>query len=157
MAVARWGRAGITLDGIKVRWGRAGLDGTAVVGANLRWGRAGVTGVAAVIVAAIAAQSVEPETTVNITAALSGGGAADSWTWRVVSGQPVSFSGSGASRAFVAPSLMPPAGGSSTIGVTATVGGTTSPERTVVITFLPQTRWQFVGGLWVGRRPAVAL
>jgi hypothetical protein len=140
-----------------LRWGRAGVDGTAEVTPNLRWGRAGVTGTAALSVAVIAAQSVEPETLVTVVAALVGGGSADSWTWRVVSGQPVSFGGSGNTRTFVAPSLMPPGGGTSTLGVIATVGGTSSPERTVIITYLPQTRWQFVGGVWVGRRPAVAL
>lgn len=157
MAVARWGRAGLAAEGPKVRWGRAGVDGTEVVAPNVRWGRAGVTGVAAVLVAALSPQSVEPESTVTLVASLVGGGSADSWIWRVVSGQPVSFSGSGNTRSWQAPSLMPPAGGNTVIGVSAIKDGTTSQERTVTITYLPQTRWQFVGGVWVGRRPAVAL
>jgi hypothetical protein len=157
MVTTRWGRAGLEAVAPKIRWGRAGVDGTASTVPKLRWGRAGMTGTAAVLVAVMNPQSVEPEQLVTLTAALVGGGSADSWNFRVSSGQPVSFLGTGATRQWIAPSMMPPAGGSSTIAVSATVGGTTSPERTVVITYLPQTRWQFVGGIWIGRKPAVAL
>lgn len=157
MAALRWGRAGLASEGPKLRVGRAGVDGTAAVTPKLRVGRAGVTGTAAVLVAALAPQTVEPETLVSLTASLVGGGSADSWTWRVVTGMPVSFSGTGASREFIAPSTLPPGGGTTVIGVRATVGGTTSPEVTVTITLRPQLSWQYNGTQWVGRRPAVAL
>lgn len=157
MVALRIGRAGVALDGAKLRIGRAGLDGTAVIAPKLRVGRGGLTGVAAVIVAPIAPQTVEPETTVIVTAALLGGGSVDSWTWRVASGLSVSLVGSGDTRSFVARSTMPPAGGQTVLGVRATVAGTTSPEVMVTITYLPQLSWLYDGSQWVGRRLAVAL
>jgi len=155
MVTLRTGRAGLTLDAAKLRVGRAGLTGTGSSIPKLRVGRAGLTGTAAVMVNPITPQTVEPEITVTVTATLSGAGS-PTWTWRVVSGIPVSFGGSGATRTFVSPSVMPP-GGSTVIGVTATVGGTTSPEQTVTITYLPQTSWWYDGAQWQGRRPPITL
>lgn len=158
MAKLRWGRHALeVLPGVKLRWSRHTLEGTASTGSKLRWGRHALEGTAGVFVNSIAAQTVEPETTVTLTASLAGGGTPDSWTWRRVSGPAVTLVGTGATRQFIAPSGMPPAGATVVVGVIATVAGTSSAEATVMITVLPQLRWQYEGGAWVGARRAVAL
>lgn len=140
----------------RVRWGRSGLEGSAPVVAKVRWGRSAMSGAAAVIVAALPDQTVEPETTVTIAASLVGGSVADSWTFRPVPGAgrttAIGLSGSGATRTFTAPSAMPPAGATVVIGVTATLDGVTSPERTCTITVLPQVSWVWNGTEFVGAR-----
>lgn len=100
-------------------------------------------------------QSVEPETIVALTAVLEGGGSANVYTWRQVSGPSVTLFGSDASRAFRAPSAMPP-GTTVVIGVTATVGSATSPEVIATVDVLSQLSWVYDNG-WIGRRPPVQL
>lgn len=140
----------------KVRWGRSGLEGSVPLVPKVRWGRSAVTGAAAVVVAALPDQTVEPESTVTVAASLLGGGAADSWSFRPVPGSgrttAIGLSGSGATRTFTAPSAMPPAGATVVIGVTATLDGVTSPERTCTITVLPQVSWVWNGTTFVGAK-----
>ena len=155
MVALRIARAGLAEDAAKLRIARAGLTGTASSVPKLRIAREGLTGVAAVLVNPLTPQTVEPEILVTVTATTPNAGT-PTWTWRVVSGLPVSFGGSGATRTFVSPSVMPP-GGATVLGVTVTIGGTTSPEQTVTITYLPQTSWWFDGTQWQGRRPPVDL
>lgn len=138
----------------KVRVGRIALTGTVPSSPKVRVGRVALTGTANISIAPFAPVTAEPESTVTLTATLTEGGVADSYTWRRVSGPAVTFVGSGDTRAFAAPSAMPP-GAEVVIGVTATVGGVTSPERTVTVTVLPQLRWNYQAGAWVGRRPTV--
>lgn len=158
MAVVRWGRsafeAGPTIP--KVRWGRSAFEGTAPTTPKARWGRSALEGTASVVVAPLTGVTDRlPGTSVSFTAALASAGTADLWTWRQVSGPAVSLIGSGASRTFLAPSVMPPDGATVVLGVRATVSGTLSPEVTVSTTVLPQRFWILQAGQWVGKRPRV--
>ena len=158
MAVLRWGRAGTDTVAPVLRWGRAGTDGTAGSVPKLRWGRAGMTGVGATVLEIIPPQTVEPETIVTVSAPLVGGGFADSYTWRIVSGVPVSFTTvSTGVRTFRAPSVMPPSTAQTVIGVVGVVSGTSTPEVFVTITLLPQLRWYYTPTGWAGQRPPVQL
>ncbi|WP_100812997.1 hypothetical protein [Microbacterium lacus] len=140
-----------------VRVGKVALTGLAPAAVKVRVEKVALTGTAAVAVNPIAAITAEPESVVTLTASLTGGGNPDSWTWRRVSGNAVTLTGTGASRTLRAPSGMPPVGGSVVIGIIATVGGVNSPERTVTITTLPQIRWQYQSGAWVGSRSRIEL
>lgn len=158
MTKVRWARNAVEVVPAKprVRWGRSGLEGSVPVVPKVRWARSAMAGAAAVVVAALPDQTVEPETTVTIAASLLGGGAADSWAFRPVPGSgrttAIGLSGSGAARTFTAPSAMPPAGATVVIGVTATLDGVTSPERTCTITVLPQVSWVWNGTTFVGAK-----
>jgi hypothetical protein len=101
--------------------------------------------------------TVEPGTVVTLSAVLTEGGAADSYSWRVVSGTSVTLTGYGASRTFIAPSVMPPSGTAVIIGVTATKNGSTSQEVTATVTVPPQIRWTYHNGAWVGKRLEIGL
>nr|WP_167405787.1 hypothetical protein [Sphaerisporangium cinnabarinum] len=136
----------------KLRIHALSISGVAPLAPRLRIHGAAMTGPAAVLLSALPDQTVEPESTVTIAASLVGGGSPDSWTFRRVSGPSVGISGTGATRTFTAPSAMPPAGASVVIGVTATIGGVTSPERTCTITVLPQVSWVWTGTEFVGSR-----
>lgn len=106
------------------------------------------TGPVAVTVVPPAPVVAEPGTTVEVAAALVGGGAADSWTWRVLSGPAVALTGAGPTRRLVVPSVWPPAQ-ALVLGVRATVEGTTSPEATVTVTCLPRLVWARSGNTMV--------
>lgn len=154
MVAVRVYRAGLTGSppAPAVRVYRAGLTGTEYQTPRLRVYRAGLTGVEAVFVAPFAARTAGPGEPVTLTAALVGGGAPDSWTWRVLPGSaPVQLTGTGAARSFPCPSVMPP-GAEVRLGVTATRGGVTSPEVAAVVTVLPQLHWvrDRTTGAWVG-------
>lgn len=85
-----------------------------------------------------------PENLVTYTAALAGGGSADSWTHRVESttGDEVVLTGTGATRSFYAPSPAPGvASATCRIGVKATTGGLDSPEVFFTVTTGPQSSW----------------
>lgn len=102
-------------------------------------------------------QAAEPGVNIVVTAVLQGDGAADSWTWRRVSGPVATLTPAGASCTIVTPSAMPNPSDTSAsiplvIGVKATLAGTDSPEVTVVVPVLPQTRWTYDGSAWVGAR-----
>lgn len=146
----RFGRAELSgTANIKVRLGRAELSGTAAIVPKVRYGRLDLAGTAAVLVVPLQPQTVEPESTVNLAAGLVGGGSADSWAWRPISGPSIGILGSGATVSFKAPSAMPP-GTSVVVGVRATVSGTQSPEQTVTITILPQLQWYWTGTVFAG-------
>ena len=102
---------------------------------------------------------VEPETVLSITATMSDGSAADAYTWRQISGPAVALMGTGATRVFRAPSQLngslAPVASSVVLGVTATVDGVTSPERTITVGVLPQLRWYRSAGQWLPMRPVV--
>ena len=113
--------------------------------------------VPAVSLNSLADSTVEPGSTVSLSAVLTEGGLSDVYTWRVVSGTSVSLSGTGASRTFIAPSVMPPNGTSVVIGVTATKNGSTSAEVTATVSVPPQLRWTYSGSTWVGKRLEIGL
>jgi len=158
----RWGRSefeGDTLSVPKVRWGRSEFEGTAPVTPKVRWGRSEFEGVTLLALEPFTdLVDVEPETIVTLTANVSAG-TPDFFTWRQISGPTVSFSGSGGTRSFRAPSAMngslAPIPVTVVVGVTATSGSTTSPERTVSVSVLPQTRWYRSAGQWLPMRPVV--
>lgn len=131
---------------------RAASTGTVPASRFGRAYRAAVAGTASVLLVPFAPRTVEPMSTVLLTAALVGGGVADSFSWRQISGPTVSFSGSGASRSFPAPSTM--AGDVVVVGVQATVGDTTSAEAIITITVLPQLTWirTHTDPVWRGSR-----
>ena len=135
---------------VALKVARLGVDGPLLTAPSLKLARLGFDGPLAVALNPIPAQTVEPETTVTITAVLTGGGAADSYSWRRVSGATVTLTLDDDVATFTAPSAMPP-GTSVVIGVTATVSGTTSPEQQVTVTVLPQLRWTLnAARQWVG-------
>lgn len=134
----------------KVRDYRLDFSGAALSIPKVRDYRLDLSGAAAVVVNALAAQVAEPESTVTISASLLGGGVADTWTFRPISGPPIGLTVAGASATFKAPSTKPPAGAVVVVGVTATLDGTTSAERTCTITLLPQVRWAWNGTVFVG-------
>jgi len=92
---------------------------------------------------------VEPETLIAVTATAVGGVVPDSWTWRKVSGLDLGITGTTGSVTIRAPSSI--VGGVSVIGVTATKDGVVSPERTMSISVLPQTKWSWTGTVWAPR------
>lgn len=99
---------------------------------------------------AIADQSVEPGSSVTVTAVLSDASTADSYTWRQISGPAITLSGTGNSRTFTAPHAMPPAGATVVLGVTATKSGVTSNETIANVVALPQVSWVWNGTAWEG-------
>jgi hypothetical protein len=158
MTVLRVGR--IQVSGTEVRRLRIGaitLSGTPPVTTVMRVGKITVSGTAAVRVNATAQAVAGPGETVTITASLADGGSPDSWSWTQVSGPTVTLSGSGGTRTFVCPSVMPP-GSPVVIAITATKSAITSPPAQVSIAVLPQTAWSWdsVAGKWVGALDAPA-
>lgn len=133
-----------------------GLAGTAAGPVKLRVYKVSATGTVTVALNPFGAYPIlEPGFPYTITAVLGPGSAApDFTTWRVVSGTPVALTNAGLlSRTLVAPSGMPPAGASVTLGVTATLGSITTPERQVTLSVYPQTDWsRRYGQPWVGSR-----
>jgi hypothetical protein len=135
----------------------ASLAGTAVATPKLRVYGAVLAGNATAFIEPIADQTVEPQEPVTIVTSLTPGSSTpDSYQWRVVSGTPVPLVGAGSSVTFESPSVMPPLGATTVIGVRAVVGGFVSPEVTSTINTNPQLSWSRVpGGQWVGAKPRV--
>lgn len=107
-------------------------------------------------VAAFTPILTEPEIPVSMTATLSGGQTADSYSWQRVSGPMVQLQTAGNTCTFTAPSVMPP-GVQLQIGVTATKDGVTSAQRIQLITIQPQLSWYYHNGAWIGKRPSQLL
>lgn len=138
--------------GPKLRVYRAAAVGTLPVSGKLRVYRERIAGTVAVVLAAIPDRTVEPMTSVEVTALLTSGTPGDSYTWRQVSGPTVSFFGTGHTRSFTAPSALD--GAVVVLGVRTTVGGTLSPEVLVTINVRPQIVWTrtFSDPAWRGTR-----
>lgn len=153
LRVHRAGAAGAVDAAPRVRVHRAGATGTVVPQPRLRVHRGRMTGAAAPVVVPAGALTSEPEVMLTLRAGLVGGGDADSWVWRVVSGiaPDDGLASTGAACTFRVPSVMPPSVGSLVVGATATVAGVAAAEKTTTVTLLPQTTWSRVhGGNWVG-------
>lgn len=140
MATGRVYRAGMAVPGGKGRVYRAGMTGAGPAGRHGRIYSAGMTGAAAVVLSPVVVPgTVEPMTELIISMSLASGDAADTWTWRQVSGPLITFYGSGSTRSFTTPSTWD--GGTVVIGVRATLGGVSSAERQIPIEVLPQIVW----------------
>lgn len=164
MTTVRWVRSELVVPPAnpKVKWVRSELTGTAVTVPRVRWVRSEVVGSAQVLVAPLPALTdVEPETPVLLNASLLGGGIADVWSWRRVSGPAVQlFSPAHGYISFDAPSFHVngvPQPCTVVIGVRATIGTTVSPEVTCPVDVLTQTDWAYSGGVWVGQKPIVPM
>lgn len=99
---------------------------------------------------------IEPETSFSYTASLADGSTATSWSWRQVSGTPVVVSNTGATVSLRTPSLATngvPVSTTIVLGVTATIGSQTTVEEQFTITVLPQLRWVYSSGAYIGKRP----
>ncbi len=101
--------------------------------------------------------NVEPLTTLTMPLTLAGGVPADAWTSRVVIGAPVpDLAVTGSTLTFTAPADAD--GTQTTIGVTGTYGGGTTPEETFTVNVLPQIEWLLVAdGTWQPLAPMVLL
>jgi hypothetical protein len=120
----------------EARWKISRVEASITVPTNPRWTvtslQASVT--PAIVLTQFSPRTVDPFAHVTLTADPQGDVTADSYIWRVISGNAV-ISGTGASRTVRAP-------GSTTkdearIGVTAVSGGVSSPEVVATITTLP--------------------
>lgn len=137
----------------------ATLTGTATPRPKLRAFGVVLHGDATATLMPLADQTVEPQEPVTITTTLAAGSnTPDSYQWRVVSGTTVPLVGGGAAMTFESPSVMPPLGANTVIGVRAVIGGFLSPEVTCTISTLPQLTWSRVpGGQWVGAKTRVTV
>lgn len=150
MRVYRAALTGSAPTGPKMRVYRASVAGVAPSSPKLRMYRLGLYGVGAVTITPIAPSTVEPLSTVSLTAVVTSAGS-PSFTWRQVSGPPVTLFGAGDTRTFTAPGTM--AGAVVVIGVQASVGSTFSTEQVVTVTVLPQVTWTRRGASdWVPAR-----
>lgn len=153
MTRLRWFRSEIGgSTNLRLRWYRSEFSGVAST-TKIRWYRSEFSGTLSVLVSAIPdLSSVEPEIVISVVANLQGGGTADSWSWRIVSGSVVTLNTNGPNLTFTAPSNLN--GTSFVIGVTATIAGITSPEELFTVSVLPQTEWFWDEGAssWVGQR-----
>lgn len=92
---------------------------------------------------------VEPGVSVTLKGSVAGG-TATSYDWSQAAGTPVTLSGSGVTRTFVAPATT--SDDSMLFAFTATdSGGTTSTPDTVTVTVLAATECIRSGGAWVPR------
>jgi hypothetical protein len=142
----------------RLRIGGASFDGSLPATGRLRIGGASFDGTVAVILNPLTPATVEPLSTVSLTAVVAAGSATpDSYTWRVVSGAPVSLIGTGgATVTFAAPAHEN--GTYTVIGVKGINGGVQSPEQTVRIDALPQLHWLLdATGSWIPRESPVFL
>ena len=142
-----------------LRVARSGFTGTPVTTTALRVARTGFTGTVAVLLDPIPNQTVDPVvsdvTTVN--AVLTGGGTADSYTFRRVSGVAATLSATGGTCTFPTPAVFGPNNSAVVIGATATTSGLTSPERLSTVTVLPTLRWVWDGAKFVPARRVTAV
>lgn len=94
----------------------------------------------------------EPFSTATVTATLEPGSPTpDSWTFTKTAGPAVTFIGTGATRTFLIPAVMPPG---STITVQATaVKGSDTDSKSASASILPCSQWlRLHGGSWLGVR-----
>lgn len=95
--------------------------------------------------------------TVTVTAVLAPGSPTpDSWTVTQTGGQAVTLVGTGATRTFQVPAIMPGQGNLVSITFTAHLGGASSAALTVIWSCQYCLEWARVpGGSWVGSRLVV--
>jgi hypothetical protein len=157
---------GITMSGTTanvlqtLRIGGISFSGTPAVGRNtLIIGGITLNGVVGITLGGVSSRVVNPYDTVTTTVApVTGSPDAVSYTWRQISGPPVTLTGSFATRSFVAPAGG--TGGTSqtvVLGVFATDASTnTSGEQQISVTILPHTLYELVNGAW-SPRPLLTL
>lgn len=140
---------------VTTRWVSAGASGAGPEVARTRWVSAGAAGAVAVRLDPIASRTVEPVTTVTITATPAPGSPTpESYVWRRISGASVTLNGSGATRTFLAPAGMPPTGAFVTLGVAGVIGGIPGDEQVFTISTPPCLLWAWERGskTWAGAR-----
>lgn len=150
MPTLRLYKASLTSTAPKLRVYKAQLTGSATTFPKLRVYKVSATGSVAAGFNPFPDRTVEPMEVVSITAIpLPGSPTIDTYAWRQVSGTSVTLSGTGATRTFTAPSVMPP-GTTIVLGVQGTASGVTGPERLMTLTVVPQMIWTWNGTAWVG-------
>lgn len=166
MSALRLYKAGLAGESqVKLRVYDVELAALVPVQPKLRVYEAELATVGAVIVSLPAAVIMGPGEQVELDAVLVTGGSA-TWAWRRISGPSLPIATDGGSATLTGPSRwnadvekpLSGAPGISTIvvGVTATVGGVTSPEARCTVTVLPQLSWARSDGTYVGARVAPA-
>ena len=158
MAVVRWSRSEALEPAVtpKVRWGRSEATVPATSVPKVRWGRSEATGAVSVTLAQLLHQTVEPLSTVTLTAVPAAGSAVpDSYVWRRVTGATVALSGVGATVTFPAPAHID--GTYVVIGVKGIKAGIESAEQQVRIDARPQLTWAATSTGWSPLAPAIAL
>lgn len=146
-------RVGGLLAGTPPHLRIGGISASGVVAGGvgrLRLGEIRAAGVVQVVLNPMVDQTVEPLTSLTLTASQTGASPVpDTWTWRVVPGglgSAVTLTGTGATRSFVTPTD-PDLGGYVDIGVIGTYSGTPSVEEICRITVLPHLFYALTGGL----------
>lgn len=133
----------------KVRLYAASSPGTELVIPKVRIYAASLAGSPLVVLNPLTDRTENPERHVTLQATMQGGGFADSYTWRRVSGTAVTLSVDNDTVSFTVPSI--PAPGAVQIGCRATVNGVQSPEVVATITIIPQTVFSRIAGrAWTG-------
>lgn len=124
-------------------------DGTQSSIPKLRVFSAALSGSPRVALDPIADRTEPPERVVTLVAKLQGGGFADSYLWRRVSGVGVTLAALDDTATLTVPSIVTP--GAVQIGCTAVVNGIQSTEVVSTITIIPQTVFSRVAGRpWSG-------
>jgi hypothetical protein len=136
----------------KLRVYKVSATGTAPSAPKLRVYKVSATGVVAPVLNPLPNLLIEPMTagnTVTATTAL-GSSVPDGYSWRVISGGPMTLVGTWDTITFTTPAPPPPNQQVITIGVKATTAGTDSAEQTFTVTVPVQLNWTYVGGVWTG-------
>lgn len=76
----------------------------------------------------------------------------DSYVWRVVSGGPLTLSGTGSTVTGTTPAPLPPNPVDIVIGVRGITAGASSPEVLTTLTVLPSGLFTWQTNKWVGAR-----
>ena len=157
LRVYQVGLAPVVAPTTRLRIYEVGFTSTAIVPARLRIFKVGMNWTPGLVLAPFAdVGPVEPETAIELVANLvDAPDLADTYTWRQISGPPVSLPGTGRGMTFITPSLLIddlPSPCEVVIGVRATKNGVTSPEQTCKVKVYPNGAWTLKNGVLVGRR-----
>lgn len=130
-------------------------DGAAPVTPKLRVYSVTGIGTSAPVLAPLDPLTSEPFTDVTLTVALAPGSSTpDSYVGRVISGGGT-LSGTGPVFTYTTPSPLPPNSATAVVGFRAVKDGFSSPEVTCTLTVLPNVRFSYQGGQWVGCKTVV--
>jgi hypothetical protein len=131
-----WKVTSAQADVESVKWKITRTEVTVTISTNPRWVvtslQASVS--PAIVLTQFSPRTVEPFTRVTLTADPQGDTSADSYVWRVISGDAI-ITGTGATRVVRAPGAT--VSSQAKIGVTAVSGGVSSPEVVATIDTLP--------------------
>lgn len=155
MPTLRWAKASASSVNPKLRWAKVLAQGTGTT-PKLRWANVLAQGAAPVSLQAFSDQIAEALQSVTLTAVPAATSPTPTgYAWRQVSGQHVTYADNGSSITFTAPPVM--GSGALVFGVTALLGGQSSPEATVTINMIPHLYWVASSTGWTAiTRTAVA-